>query len=43
MIFRLVYARGAIRNKMGPTQCRTTPVFISQPTEEEIYLVNLKR
>ena len=30
-LFRIVHARGAIPNEMGPTHCRATP----QPQEEE--------
>ena len=39
-LLRIVHARGAIPNEMGPAPCRTTPAFTNQPTrpnqEEEV-------
>ena len=36
-LFRIVYARGAIPNEMGPTHCRATPALTNQPTRS-VYL-----
>jgi hypothetical protein len=30
--FRIVHARGAIPNEVGPTHCRATPALTNQPT-----------
>ena len=31
-LFRIVHARGAIPNDVGPARCRATPALTSQPT-----------
>jgi len=47
-LLRIIHARGAIPNEMGPTRCRATPALnqsadeIRTP-EEESNLINLKR
>ena len=35
-LFRIVHARGAIPNEMGPTHCRGKPALINQEEEEEL-------